>query len=153
MGIATDTGDFDLYSTSDGGATWTPITHTGTAYDYGLAYLPGTENMYVSTGGNQNLCGTSYSLDGGVSWTDFTEMIGIQMFAADFVADKIGWAGAYPTDETTGGMFKHLPSETPKPALTISVTGGKGFTVTITTSEKRTQQMSTATSPLRAVWS
>jgi len=131
VGHSADTGDFDLFSTSDGGATWIPITHTGTAYDDSLAYLPGTANMYVSTGANQNLCGASYSLDGGVSWTDYTELTDIQVMSTDFVENHIGWAGAYATDETTGGMFKHLPSETPKPALTISVTGGKGFTVKI----------------------
>jgi hypothetical protein len=131
VGHSLDTGDFDLFSTSDGGVTWSPITHTGTAYDYGLAYVPGTENMYVSTGGNLNLCGASYSLDGGASWTEYTELFGTQMFATDFVENHIGWAGAYPTDETTGGMFKHLPSESPKPVLTVSIVGGKGFIVTI----------------------
>jgi photosystem II stability/assembly factor-like uncharacterized protein len=132
VGHSSDTGDFDLFSTSDGGVTWTPITHTGTAYDYGLAYVPGTENMYVSTGGNQNLCGASYSLDGGISWIDYTELVSTQMFATEFVENHIGWAGAYPTDETTGGMFKHVPSENPLPAFTVGVTGGKGFIVTVT---------------------
>jgi hypothetical protein len=131
VGHSVDTGDFELYSTSNGGATWTPITHTGTAYDDSLAYLPGTDNMYVSTGAVQTLCGASYSLDGGATWTDYTEMQGIQMMASDFVGNHVGWAGAYATDETTGGMFKHLPSEIPQPSFTIDITGGKGFTVNV----------------------
>jgi len=132
IGHSTDTGDFTLYSTSDGGITWNAITHTGTAYDYDIAYVPGTANMYISTGANQALSGASYSLDGGYTWTDYEEVTGIQLMACDFVENKIGWAGAFATDENTGGMFKHVPSGTPQPAFTIDVTGGKGINVTVT---------------------
>jgi photosystem II stability/assembly factor-like uncharacterized protein len=137
VGHTVDTGDFDLFSTSDGGATWTPVTHTGIAYDYSLAYLPGTDNMYVSTGANQNLCGASYSLDGGVTWTEYPELTGgtgsdpVQVMASDFVTNHAGWAGAYADDEVTGGMYKHISSGTPQPAFTISITGGKGCTVSV----------------------
>jgi photosystem II stability/assembly factor-like uncharacterized protein len=131
IGHSTDSGDYTLYETSDGGVTWTPITHTGYAYDYDIAYVPGTLNMYVSTGANQNLPGASYSLDGGHTWTDYEELIGIQIMACDFVENQIGWAGAYATDETTGGMFKHVPSGVPQPSFTIDIAGGKGINVTV----------------------
>jgi len=136
IGHSTDSGDFTLYETSDGGVTWAPITHTGYAYDYDIAYVPGTTNMYVSTGANYQtaIMGASYTLDGGHSWIDYPEVTGAnatQLMATDFVENKIGWAGAYATDETTGGMFKHVPSGVPQPAFTINIAGGKGINVTV----------------------
>jgi photosystem II stability/assembly factor-like uncharacterized protein len=136
VGHSTDSGDFTLYETSDGGVTWAPVTHTGYAYDYDIAYVPGTTNMYVSTGATYTtgVYGASYTLDGGHTWTDYPEVTGsnaTQLMATDFVDNKIGWAGAYATDETTGGMFKHLPSAAPQPAFTIDITGGKGINVTV----------------------
>ncbi len=44
-------------------------------------------------------------------------MVDVQMLSSDFVAGEIGWSGAFNTDDVTGGMFKHLPSENPKPAF------------------------------------
>jgi len=120
-----------LAETSDGGATWQSVTYSGLCYDSDMIYIPGTDNMYISTGAATGKSGASYSLDGGHSWTEYTEQFDLQMMNLDFVEGKIGWAGSFNTDEITGGIWKHLPSETPKPALSISVTGGKGFTVKI----------------------
>ncbi|DAC71755.1 MAG TPA: hypothetical protein DSN98_08770 [Thermoplasmata archaeon] len=120
-----------LAETSDGGATWATVSYSGTCYDTDMIYIPGTENMYISTGAATAKSGASYSLDGGHSWTDYAEQVGLQMMNLDFVAGKIGWAGAF-NDAPEGGIWKHMPSETPKPALTISIVGGKGFTVTVT---------------------
>jgi photosystem II stability/assembly factor-like uncharacterized protein len=120
-----------LAETSDGGATWTSISYTGPCYDSDMKYLPGTDNMYISTGAASGKSGASYSLDGGHTWVDYVEQVGLQMMDLDFVAGKIGWAGAFNDDELTGGIWKHTPSENPQPVLTISVQGGKGFTVTI----------------------
>jgi photosystem II stability/assembly factor-like uncharacterized protein len=126
--------DAALAETSDGGLTWTAVTYTGKCHGADFDYVPGTTNMYVSTGvqtGAPENNGATYSLDGGHSWTSWTEMEGIQLFGTAWVEGRIGWAGNFNVDETTGGIWKHLPAETPKPALTISIVGGKGFTVTI----------------------
>ena len=120
-----------LAETSDGGATWQSITYSGPCYDSDMIYIPGTVNMYISTGAADGKSGASYSLDGGHSWADYAEQAGLQMMNLDFVEGKIGWAGAFNTDETTGGIWKHTPAANPEPALTISITGGKGFTVTV----------------------
>jgi photosystem II stability/assembly factor-like uncharacterized protein len=99
-----------LAETSDGGLTWTPITQSGMCYAADFDYVPETPNMYVSTGVNTNdplWQGASYSLDGGHSWTSWTEMEGIQLFGTSWVAGQIGWAGTFNVDETTGGVYKY----------------------------------------------
>lgn len=120
-----------LSETSDGGATWTNVPFTGICYDNDLCYVPGTTNMYISCGGATGLSGASYSLDGGHTWNDYAEVNGIQLLSLGFAAGKVGWAGAFNTDETTGGVWKHVPSEVPQPLFTIDVTGGKGLSVNV----------------------
>ncbi|UCD14264.1 MAG: hypothetical protein JSW60_02290 [Thermoplasmatales archaeon] len=116
-----------LAETSDGGETWTLISQTGMCYGADFDYVPGTDNMYVSTGVGSPYRGVSYSIDGGHSWTDWTEMLGIQLFATTWVEGVIGWAGSFNTDEETGGMYKYTPEEE-EPELAIgSITGGKGI--------------------------
>ena len=109
---------YDLYTTSDGGETWEAITPSGTAYSSGLSFVPGTDNMYITTGAASGASGASYSIDGGYTWTDYSEMFGTQMLSCDFVAGTIGWAGGFNTDEFIGGMFKYTPST--EPDLTCS---------------------------------
>jgi len=121
-----------LTETNDGGNTWWPIEFSGTCYDYDFDYVPGTNNMYVSTGVNsadESQQGAAYSLDGGHSWTIWEEMAGIQLIGTDWVEGKIGWAGAFNVDDTTGGVWKHIGNTAP--ALTFSIAGGKGFVVTV----------------------
>ena len=55
-----------LYSTSDSGQTWEPVENTGTFYPSDIVYVPGTPNTYVTSGSD----GSSYSTDGGLTWTD-----------------------------------------------------------------------------------
>src|SRR5690606_19524306 len=60
-----------LYSSDDAGATWDPLSPTGTWYFCDITYVPGTANTYVSTGinsGDPSWMGSSYSTDGGVTW-------------------------------------------------------------------------------------
>ena len=126
--------DAALAETSDGGLTWTTITYSGKCHGADFDYVPGTTNMYVSTGvqtGVPENNGATYSLDGGHSWTSWAEMEGIQLFGTAWVEGKIGWAGNFNVDDTTGGVWKHVLSENPTPLLTISIEGGKGFIVTV----------------------
>lgn len=123
-----------LSETSDGGATWSDVAFSGHCYDADLCYLPGTTDTYYSTGANLNAgdAGAAYSEDGGHSWIDFADQNGQQMMNMGFVADKVGWAGGFNTDETTGGIWKHLKQTTqPEPILTVSIAGGQGFKVTV----------------------
>lgn len=126
--------DAELAETSDGGLTWTTISYSGKCHGADFDYVPGTTNMYVSTGvqtGVPENNGATYSLDGGHTWIAWDEMVGIQLFGTTWVEGNIGWAGNFNTDDTHGGVYKHVPSGTPQPALTISIAGGTGFTVTV----------------------
>lgn len=120
-----------LAETSDGGATWTAITPTGPFYGYDIAYVPGTANTWISTGAASSASGASYSVDGGHSWTDYPEVLGIQLLDCDFIEGGIGWAGSFSVDEFTGGIYKYIPGAA-EPVLNIeSVTGGKGLTAIV----------------------
>ena len=121
---------YDLYVTSNGGDDWEQITPTGFVYAAGLSYVPGTDNMFISTGAAEGSSGASYSVDGGHTWVDYSEMIGTQMLSCDFVEGGIGWAGAFSVDELTGGMWKYTPGE-PEPNFDFSFGDESGLTVTI----------------------
>ncbi len=123
----------ELSETSDGGANWAAVTMSGTCSDNDLCYIPGTTNTYYSTGAASTGSGSgaSYSDDGGHTWTDFADQAGVQMMNMGFVANKLGWAGAFNTDDVTGGIWKHLAQTNPEPTLTVSITGGTGFTVKV----------------------
>lgn len=124
-------GSATLAETSDGGQSWQMVDFTGPCYNFDLRYIPGTVNMYISTGAAPGAAGASYSLDGGHTWIDYPEMIGTPLLSLGFTAGKIGWAGSYNIDSFTGGIFKHIPGA-PTPAFSIDITGGRGFTVRIT---------------------
>lgn len=85
-----------LYSTSDGGATFDPITPTGPWYFGDITYVPGTANTYVSTGinsGKPEWMGSSYSTDGGLTWTAIDA--GQQRGKVAFLNATTGWAGQF----------------------------------------------------------
>ncbi len=65
--------DATICETFDGGETWTSVTTTGPMYWTDIAFIRGTENTWVSTGGRRELAGkgASFSTDGGHSWTAF----------------------------------------------------------------------------------
>ncbi len=104
-----------LYETSDGGETWTLVSPTGTVYYNDMAYVPGTTNMYVSTGAASGASGASYSTDGGHTWEIYAGTDGTQFLATDWANDECGYAGGFNGDQFTGGMFKY--TYVPAPVL------------------------------------
>jgi len=120
-----------LSETSDGGLTWQNVDFVGPCYNYDIRYIPGTVNMYISVGAASGASGASYSRDGGHTWTDYADMVGIPLLSLGFTTGKIGWAGSFNTDETTGGIFKHIPTGNPQPAFSMDIIGGKGFIIII----------------------
>lgn len=90
-----------LYSTSNSGATWTPITPTGTFYASGIAYVPGTTNTYVTTGIDD---GSSFTTDGGQTWTEIenaNSTIGKYYTSLEFVSPTVGFAGGVSGAQST----------------------------------------------------
>jgi photosystem II stability/assembly factor-like uncharacterized protein len=90
----------------DGGVTWTPLAQTGPLYWTDLAYIPGTENTWVNTGGRvvfENGC--SYSSDGGHTWTAFPGTEGTKFRFMTWLDGHCGWAGGFNVSATEGGIF------------------------------------------------
>ena len=95
-----------LVESLDGGTTWTLITTTGDVFTSDIAYIPGTPNTYVTTGAATGSTGVTYSFDGGHNWNDMSATLGTQFLAMGWYSSSIGWAGAFNTDATTGGMYR-----------------------------------------------
>jgi len=115
-----------ICETFDGGATWTPVTTTGPVYSTDLAFIPNTENTWVSTGSAGNN-GTSYSFDGGHTWFDFIGTQGAEYMQQTWINNHCGWAGGVNVSATEGGAFRYigllLPPLPPPINLTADVTG------------------------------
>ncbi|MEI7726192.1 MAG: PKD domain-containing protein, partial [Bacteroidota bacterium] len=95
-----------LVKSIDGGATWTPIVTTGSVFENDMSYVPGTASTWVSTGAATGFTGVTYSFDDGVTWNNMTATIGTQFLATEWINASTGWAGAFNTSATVGGMRK-----------------------------------------------
>jgi photosystem II stability/assembly factor-like uncharacterized protein len=91
----------------DGGDTWTPVTTTGTIYATDLAYVPGTENTWVSSG-STGTNGCSYSFDGGHTWTDFQGTQGAAYMQMTWLNNHCGWAGGVNVSATENGAYRFI---------------------------------------------
>ena len=90
----------NVYRTENGGETWSEITTSGPVYTSGLCYIEGTDTVF-STGN-----GSSFSLDGGYSWTPIDNAI--HLFV-DFFNEELGWSGALTQvvgASSSGGVWK-----------------------------------------------
>ncbi|MEI7663524.1 MAG: T9SS type A sorting domain-containing protein, partial [Bacteroidota bacterium] len=96
-----------ISETFDGGTTWTAVTTTGPVYATDLLYIPGTENTWVSSGATGNM-GSSYSFDGGHSWTDFVGTQGAKYMQMSWVNNHCGWAGGVNVSATENGVYKFI---------------------------------------------
>lgn len=112
LGVDNST-DAVLYSTTNGGATWTPIDDiVGTWFFGDIEYVPGTANTYVSSGVNGNApqgTGSSYSTDGGKTWKLIDNISGPeggQRGKLGFLNASTGWCGFYGDAAGTEGIFK-----------------------------------------------
>jgi photosystem II stability/assembly factor-like uncharacterized protein len=96
-----------ICETFDGGDTWTPITTTGTIYATDIAFIPGTENTWVSSGSTGSN-GCSYSFDGGHNWTDFQGTQGAAYMQMTWVNNHCGWAGGVNVTATENGAYRFI---------------------------------------------
>nr|MDA3820725.1 C10 family peptidase [Candidatus Delongbacteria bacterium] len=103
----------NVYKTTNSGANWTQLTTTGTVFTLGLAWVEGTDVIF-STGAAQDNSGSSYSEDGGTTWTTIDSQ---QHLYVDFLDENTGYSGWFNTDATTGGMWKWEPAVTGVPQI------------------------------------
>ena len=89
----------NIYSTADGGTTFTQISTTG-FFTGDITYVPGTTTAYVSTGGT----GSSYTLNSGLTWTNIDNT---QHTTVAFLNDSVGFTGGFTTSPTAGGVSKY----------------------------------------------
>jgi photosystem II stability/assembly factor-like uncharacterized protein len=127
-----------LYSTSDGGLTWTLLGQPANWKSSRITAVPGT-NALVSTSVIPSNQGSAVSYDNGITWTELERSA--QKAAARFLDAQTGWAGGFfiTGPPFSGGMYKsqivfqtnqndcHLPvnkslviNETGKPAVTTA---------------------------------
>lgn len=103
-----------LSYTQDGGATWQLRTPggTGIVYPTSISGVPGQRNTFVCAGylvtnSGGLLAGSSYTTDGGTTWTTLDAQVLHTSVA--FLNGTTGWSGGVATaasSGTTGGMFK-----------------------------------------------
>ena len=123
-----------ICETSDGGATWQAVTHSGNCFTNDIEYVPGTENTYVSTGAAVGFSGASYSYDGGHNWFDFEETVDVQFLATAWINSTTGWAGNFndQTNPSLSGMYKYTGDLIPVPMGTVEGTvtdADEGFAI------------------------
>ncbi len=95
-----------LSETFDGGVTWNSVTITGDIGKTDFCFVPGTNNMWVSTDAGV-YDGAFCSYDGGHSWASMALAKSVQYLAIDFVSDSCGWAGGFNESASKGGMFRY----------------------------------------------
>lgn len=94
----------NLYSSSNGGVNWSSLSFTGTLYGAGLDFIDGTQTV-VSTGSASGASGSSYSTDGGQTWTSLDT--DVQHTNVAFNENGVGWAGGFTDQLGAEGIFKY----------------------------------------------
>ena len=100
----------DVVQTSDGGLTWSSTFSPDGFFGFDVKAVPGTDSMLVSTGqsSNSGFTGSSYSLNGGHSWTNIDA--GVRHFALGIADSLTMWSGSFTTSPTQNGIFKFTSS-------------------------------------------
>ena len=103
-------GKSKLFETFDGGMTWEMVNYSGKLYQTSLAYVPGTPDTWVSTGGISWIgeAGASFSTDGGHTWTQFPGTQGALFRNMAWISPQNGWAGGFNIGSMEGGIFKFV---------------------------------------------
>lgn len=92
-----------LYNTTDGGATWTEVSKTGSLYNTNIAYIPGTSKVISSAYANP--LGSSYSLNDGLTWITMDNGFHGELA---FLNDSFGFSAGSNTSSTVGGISKFV---------------------------------------------
>ena len=106
------TRDWQIYNTNDGGVNWTQIIglDEDKLRNFDVAAVPGLSNTYVAVGESSDIFerGSSYTVDGGMTWIDINDHPDVNYVdgghVAMFDADH-GLAGGFSQTPTIGGIF------------------------------------------------
>ncbi len=90
--------------TADGGDTWTASTITGTMFGSDVQHVPGTVSRIMSTGAATGASGSSFSQDGGLTWTTIETLD--QRTSLGIADSAHMWAGGFTASPTVGGIYK-----------------------------------------------
>ncbi|NHM05615.1 T9SS type A sorting domain-containing protein [Flavobacterium sp. CYK-4] len=105
--------DFRFFRTSDGGVTWNPEVPNGYFRNFEVAFVPGTQDFYVTTGEDPDGIGrgSSYSYDGGLNWIDINETDEVPNDGANslsFYDPTNGLSGGFTASSVSGGIWKWI---------------------------------------------
>jgi len=108
-GIMVDVDTEKAYYTDNGGTNWQNLDYTGEFFVNNFVYVPGSRNMFASTGSDYTAdkLGLTFSRDGGKTWIDVPELSEQQCLDLAFYDITTGWIGQFSVDATTGGMLKY----------------------------------------------
>lgn len=109
----------NLYRTTDGGTTWSPVTFTGiTAANKisDITYIPGTNTLLAVSSDAVN-GGSWKSGDNGTTWTSLDT--GIQHLGVRCSDVSTCYSGGFNTSATVGGMYKSLQTLSTKETRNI----------------------------------
>ncbi len=95
-----------IYTTTNGGTSWTYVPKTGRFLTSGLAYASGLNGgSYVCTGAATGMVGTSFSTNNGATWQAMDTLK--QHTAVSFMGTT-GWTGSFDSSSTVGGIYKWM---------------------------------------------
>lgn len=111
IGIVTlNASPYTLKKTTDGGSTWSNLTPTGSFLNAPhLAYVKGTQSMWIDVSATQGSTGSAYSNDDCASFKNI-DMGAAQYTAVAFLDSLTGWAGGFNTSSSDGGIYKWNPN-------------------------------------------
>ena len=128
------TSDYLLYSTADGGVTWTSVAWSGFLRNFGVSEIPGLPNTYITVGEDLDNTerGSSYTTNGGLTWINInndpdTNFVDGGVIA--FLNANTGFASGFSTSAAVGGIFKWNAAHQPFLAAT-TFSNDKAFTAT-----------------------
>ncbi len=103
QGIAYDAANPNIISrTFDGGLSWAALVVSGPVFTADVAGVPGSPGTYVSVGASTAGQGSSYSTDGGFTWTAIDALA---HNSVAFLNSSVGYAGGFNTN-FAGGIYR-----------------------------------------------